>query len=451
MAQTGTLNAMAMAAALLLAAAPVAAQTATGRQAPADASAPGSSASGSSAPATPAMPPAVPAPATPPVAATTPSPTAPGSATPGATSAADGQPAPDAPPAPSVPPSDTSPKPTAPASPAPATPIAVPEAPTAPKAPTAAPAPVEATQVVPSTETLDIVNKAKVGDVGVKDGVSPAILRAEVMLDRLHASPGVIDGRDGENFEHAVETYEKVKGLKVGKGLDEQVWAKLLSESGGPVLQTYKLTADDVAGPFYPDLPTDYAQLAKLPTLGYRSPAQKIGAKFHLGETLLAALNPGVDLGKAGATILATMVTPEPIHDKLKTIVVDKTTRQVIGYDADGRILVAYPATIGSQALPSPSGTYKVRGVAHNPIYYYDPKNFLQGDNHGKLKLPAGPNNPVGLVFIALTKPSYGLHGTPDPSKIDKTASHGCVRMTNWNALELSTLVRPGIVVSFKK
>ena len=304
---------------------------------------------------------------------------------------------------------------------------------------------------MPSTQTLDLVNKANVGDVGVKDGVSPAILRAEVMLDRLHASPGVIDGRDGENFEHALETYEKVKGLKVGKGLDDQVWAKLLGESGGPVLQTYTLTADDVAGPFYPDLPSDYAQLAKLPSLGYRSPAQKIGAKFHLGETLLAALNPGVDLGKAGGTILATIVTPEPIHGKLKTIIVDKATRQVIGYDADGHILVAYPATIGSQALPSPSGTYKVRGTAHNPIYYYDPKNFLQGDNHEKLKLPPGPNNPVGLVFMALTKPSYGLHGTPDPSKIDKTASHGCVRMTNWDALELSTLVRPGIVVSFKK
>ena len=445
MAQTGTLNAMAMAAAaLLLAAAPVAAQTATGQQAP-DAPAPGSS-----APATPAVPPAVPAPATPPVAATMPSPISPVAAPADTSPATAPPPAAPVPAASPTPAPDTSPTPTA------SPPVPAPRAPPTPTAapvplPTAAPAPAEANQVIPSTETLDVVNKAKVGDVGVKDGVSPAILRAEVMLDRLHASPGVIDGRDGENFEHAVETYEKVKGLKVGKGLDDQVWAKLLSESGAPVLQTYKLTADDVAGPFYPDLPTDYAQLAKLPTLGYRSPAQKIGAKFHLGETLLAALNPGVDLGKAGATILATMVTPEPIHDKLKTIVVDKTTRQVVGYDADGRILVAYPATIGSQALPSPSGTYKVRGVAHNPIYYYDPKNFLQGDNHGKLKLPAGPNNPVGLVFIALTKPSYGLHGTPDPSKIDKTASHGCVRMTNWNALELSTLVRPGIVVSFKK
>ena len=339
----------------------------------------------------------------------------------------------------------------APAAPAPAAPAPAAAAPAAAPAAPPAPTATRADDIVPSAQTLDIVNKAGLGDMGVKDGVSPAILRAEVMLDRVHASPGVIDGRDGQNFEHALATYEKVKGLPLTKTLDDKAWKTLLSESGGPVLATYALTDEDVAGPFYPDLPSDYAQLAKLPTLGYRTPAQKIGAKFHMGEDLLAALNPGVDLGKAGGKILVTIVTPAPIHGKLKTIVVDKTTRQVIGYDGGGHILVAYPATIGSLALPSPSGTYKVRGVAHNPIYYYDPKNFLQGDNHDKLKLPPGPNNPVGLVFMALTKPSYGLHGTPDPSKIDKTASHGCVRMTNWDALELSTLVRPGDVVSFRK
>ncbi len=369
-------------------------------------------------------------PAASPAAPPTPSPSATAGQPPAATSSADAPVAPPAPP--------------------PTTAAATQQEPAAKQEP-ATPAPTRAENIVPSVQTLDIVNKAGLGDMGVKDGVSPAILRAEVMLDRVHASPGVIDGHDGQNFEHALATYEKVKGLPVTKTLVEKAWKALLDESGGPVLTTATLTDADVAGPFYPDLPADYAQLAKLPTLGYRNVAQKIGAKFHMGEDLLAALNPGVDLGKAGSKILVTVVTPEPIHGKLKTIVVDKTTRQVIGYDASGHILVAYPATIGSLALPSPSGTYKVRGVARNPIYYYDPKNFLQGDNHEKLKLPAGPNNPVGLVFIALTKPTYGLHGTPDPSKIDKTASHGCVRMTNWDALELSSLVKTGDVVSFKK
>ena len=133
------------------------------------------------------------------------------------------------------------------------------------------------------------------------------------------------------------------------------------------------------------------------------------------------------------------------------TIVVDKKKSQVLGYDREGHVLVAYPATIGSRELPSPSGTYKVKGVAYNPIYYYDPdKNFVQGGNNEKLRLPPGPNNPVGSVYIALTKPTYGLHGTPDPSKIDKNASHGCVRMTNWDANELAHLVKRGIVVRFK-
>ena len=199
-----------------------------------------------------------------------------------------------------------------------------------------------------------------------------------------------------------------------------------------------------------PDIPKDYAKQAELKTLAYRSPAQKIGARFHMSEELLAALNPGVDLGKAGGKLLVADVQPEPIHGKLHRIVVDKHEGMVLAYDRHGHILAAYPATIGSRELPSPSGTYKVRGVAWNPIYYYNPKNFVQGDNHDKLKLPPGPNNPVGSVFIALTKPTYGLHGTPDPDKIDKTASHGCVRMTNWDATELAHMVRPGIVVHFK-
>ena len=171
-----------------------------------------------------------------------------------------------------------------------------------------------ATTAAPSP-TLDIINNAKLGDAGEKDGVSPAILRAEVMLDRVHASPGVIDGRGGANFEHALAIFEQAKGLKVAGGLNAQVWSALLAESGAPVLMTYVLTDQDVKGPFYPDLPTDYAQLATLPTIGYRSPSQKIGAKFHMGEDLLAALNPAVDLSKAGAKILVADVTPRPVRE----------------------------------------------------------------------------------------------------------------------------------------
>ena len=319
-----------------------------------------------------------------------------------------------------------------------------------PPAPSPSPAPSPPPAPVPSDTTRDIVNNAKLGDTAPKGGVSPAVLRAEVMLDRVHASPGVIDGRDGKNFVDALEIYETAKHLSVTKGLDDKVWSALVKESAGPVLMEYTLTDKEVAGPFLADIPQDYAKQAQLQSLAYRSPAQKIGAKFHMGEDLLGALNPGVDLGKAGARILVAEVAPVPIHGKLKSIVVDKKKGEVIALDRNGGIMAAYPATIGSRELPSPSGTYRVKGVAWNPVYYYNPKNFVQGNNHEKLKLPPGPNNPVGSVFIALSKPTYGLHGTPDPSKIDKTASHGCVRMTNWDATELAHLVRPGIVVRFK-
>ena len=326
------------------------------------------------------------------------------------------------------------------------------EPPHAPNPSLTSPAPAPTPPPVPSrpSPTLAIVNDAKPGESGPKDGVSPAILRAQVMLDRIHASPGVIDGKDGANFVRALQTYERAKNLPASKTLDDKTWDALTKESGGPVLMDYVLSQKDVEGPFFPDLPSDYAKLATMKTLGYRNVSQKIGAKFHMGEDLLGALNPGVDLGKAGSKILVAIVTPLPIHGTLASITVDKTKSQVFGLDRRGHVLVAYPATIGSRALPSPSGTYKVKGVAFNPIYYYDPDNFLQGDNKEKLKLPPGPNNPVGSVFMALTKPTYGLHGTPDPSKIDKTASHGCVRMTNWDAEELAHLVKRGIVVHFK-
>ena len=161
-------------------------------------------------------------------------------------------------------------------------------------------------------------------------------------------------------------------------------------------------------------------------------------------------MNPGVDMSVAGSQITVAQVDALPIATPIARIDVDKGKGQVLAYDADGMLVVAYPATIGSEELPSPSGSYVVRGIAPHPTYTYDPKkNFQQGKNIQKLILPPGPNNPVGAAFIALSKPTYGIHGTPDPSKIDKTHSHGCVRLTNWNAQELAKLATVGTPVNF--
>ena len=285
------------------------------------------------------------------------------------------------------------------------------------------------------------------GSVGMA-GAQPLVLKTQILLDRAGISPGAIDAFWGDNVTKAVEAYQEIKGLPASGRLDEATFAMLASADAGPVLVSYDVTAEDVSGQFG-DLPTDYAELAKLKSLHYASPLEMFGERFHMDTDLLAALNPGSTFG-AGETILVadvgTAVEGEQIVTKIRA---DKRTGQLIAYDSNGTMVTAYPATIGSASTPSPAGDHKVTGIAVNPVYYYDPKNFKQGDNTEKLQLPAGPNSPVGSVWIDLTEPTYGIHGTPEPSKVDKSFSHGCVRLTNWDADELAKLVKVGAVVSF--
>jgi lipoprotein-anchoring transpeptidase ErfK/SrfK len=313
------------------------------------------------------------------------------------------------------------------------------------------PPPAAANPSSPRALTPAAVNATHFAPVaGTAKTVDPVVLKAEILLDRAHAPPGVIDGRLGSNVTKAIAVFETTHGLPVDGKLSRTVWDALGGDAAAPVLVPYKITAEDVAGPFYPDLPSNYALLAKLPTAGYHDAAELLGERFHMDKRFLQALNPGVDLGVAGSTIVVADVESLPLVSRVARIDVDKAKGQVQAYDAQGNLIVAYPATIGSEELPSPSGSYTVKGVAWHPVYSYDPKkNFQQGDNTERLTLPAGPNNPVGIVFIALSKPTYGIHGTPDPSKIDKTHSHGCVRLTNWNALELAHLVHFGVPVNF--
>ena len=174
-----------------------------------------------------------------------------------------------------------------------------------------------------------------------------------------------------------------------------------------------------------------------------------LAEKFHMDEGYLKALNPDADFTRPG-TIIKVVTPGGKRKGKVARIIADKGTKQVRGYDANGKLIVAYPATIGSADTPSPSGTVRIERIAHNPGYTYNPKiNFQQGTNTKVLDIPPGPNGPVGSTWIALSKPTYGIHGTPEPSKIGKTASHGCVRLTNWDANELAGMVEPGVIVSF--
>ena len=313
-----------------------------------------------------------------------------------------------------------------------------------------APAAVVATagKAPPAPDAVNATRFARVNETS--RAIDPVVLKAEILLDRAHAPPGVIDGRYGSNVAKAIATFQMLRGLPVDGKLSRQLWDELGGDTAPPVLGTYEIKPTDVVGPFYPDLSPDYAEQAKMPDLGYRSVEEMFGERFHMDRKFLRALNPGVDMGVAGNRIVVAEVATLPLAARIARIDVDKGRGEVLAYDARGELVTGYPATIGSDELPSPSGSWVVRGVAPHPTYTYDPKkNFQQGSNTQKLILPPGPNNPVGAAFIALTKPTYGIHGTPDPSKIDKTRSHGCVRLTNWNAVELAGLVQVGATVNF--
>jgi lipoprotein-anchoring transpeptidase ErfK/SrfK len=214
----------------------------------------------------------------------------------------------------------------------------------------------------------------------------------------------------------------------------------------------YTLTPQDVQGPFAPNVGEDFVKLAALPGgPQYGSSLEALAERFHMSQDLLTALNPGVDLTKAGQRILVVDAAP-PAFTKgdVARIEVSKSEEAVRAYGKDGTLIAFYPATVGSTERPSPSGNHKVVGVAWHPDYTYDPAKLKWGPRSaGKLVIKPGPNNPVGAVWIDLNAPSYGLHGTPEPDTIGKTASHGCVRMTNWDAEALAGGVLPGIAVNF--
>lgn len=274
----------------------------------------------------------------------------------------------------------------------------------------------------------------------------PAIVKLQVLLDRAGASPGVIDGFDGDNVRKAVRAFELMRGLPEDGVVDTAVIAAL--DTVEPVVGGYEITAEDFAAIGEP-IPSDYAEMALRSFLGYASVPELLGERFHMDEDLLRAMNEGASFA-VGEMVFVTAYGPDTTDRKIARIEADKAARQVRAYDAEGALVVAYPATIGSESNPSPSGTHLVAAVAPMPNYTYDPSvNFQQGDNTETLIIPPGPNGPVGAMWIDLTEPTFGIHGTPEPSKIDKTASHGCVRLTNWDATELSKLVEPGVPVEF--
>ncbi len=299
--------------------------------------------------------------------------------------------------------------------------------------------------------TASEVNEANFDGAGsITEERSPVILRLQVLLDRSRFSPGVIDGRAGGNTSKALSAYAEENGLGGSDELTTELWDRLTAADPEPVVETYRITPEDLDQPFVEEIPDDYAKLAKMERLSYTGPDEMLAERFHMDIDLLKALNPEADFAAEGTEILVARVGTGQVSGEVRNIVASRSGASVRAYDADGRLVAFYTATLGSEQTPSPSGTHEVEAIVTEPNYTYRPDvNFRQGELDEALVLPPGPNNPVGTIWIDLSEPTYGIHGTPEPAAIDKVYSHGCVRLTNWDAEELAELVVVGAIVEF--
>ena len=211
------------------------------------------------------------------------------------------------------------------------------------------------------------------------------------------------------------------------------------------------INAKDVSGPFLRKLPSKMDDMKDLPALGYTTPREGLAEKFHMSEDLLTALNPGIRFDQEGADIVvANVIEASAEPSQAEKIEVDKNRQTVKVYDRSNNLIAYFPATVGSEEKPSPTGTLKVTAVSHNPIYHYNPKYHFKGVRSTEaFTIKPGPNSPVGTVWINLSAEGYGIHGTPYPGKVSKADSHGCVRLTNWDAEQVARQVKKGTAVKF--
>jgi lipoprotein-anchoring transpeptidase ErfK/SrfK len=308
----------------------------------------------------------------------------------------------------------------------------------------------------------------------------PLALQLQVMLDRAHFSPGIIDGVWGDNAVKALYYFRNPTGgdsaaspTDSASSIDQATYQKLKAAMGSQqVLTRYTVTSDDVKGPFK-DIPNNVYEQAKLDCLCYANAAEGLAEKFHTSQKLLAQLNPKVTLTNltAGTQLTVPNVDIEQVPGsstgsdssaassstptsagtgQIAKLVISRKGYWTHAVDASGNILYHFPSTLGAGYDPSPSGDFKVTSISWNPAFHYQPTLFAEvSDTKPEAHLPKGPNSPVGVVWMALSKPHYGIHGTSTPETIGYANSHGCVRLTNWDATELGKLISKGVAVQF--
>jgi lipoprotein-anchoring transpeptidase ErfK/SrfK len=293
------------------------------------------------------------------------------------------------------------------------------------------------------------VNQAQWDDKKAEQSaISPLMIKLQVLLDRAHFSPGEIDGKSGENVDKAISAYAIAHNA--GSQMTSELWQALAQTSQEPVIVQHKISEGDVKGPFAKKIPAKMEDMKDLDRLAYTSPKEKIAEQFHMSPELLVALNPTQDFEKPGDTILVANVSRDDFKEKAARIEVDKSKQFLKVFGKSDILLAVYPVTAGSTEKPAPDGVLKVASVTKNPTYRYNPDYAFKGvKSREPFTIKPGPNNPVGLVWIGLNKEGYGIHGTPEPSKVSKSESHGCIRLTNWDVLQLASIVSKGIPVEF--
>ena len=300
------------------------------------------------------------------------------------------------------------------------------------------------------------------------------MLPAQLALDRLGYSSGVLDGKANPQFEMALKGFQKANNLAASGALDTATQAALAKANVGPPTRLVRIPVAFAGQTFFADFPKDAADQAKLPTLGYRNLMEALAERFHTTpETMVALNSPKTQIGAGKAIVVPnlpeqaapssevaergwdkTLISLGVAADQpeVDSILVDKSYGWLRALDNEGKIIAQFPVTTGSSHDPLPIGKWTVKGVARNPEFHYNPELFWDvSDSKGKQLLPPGPNSPVGVVWIDLSKPHYGIHGTGEPATVGRTESHGCVRLTNWDAARVAGMVRPGTKVIFQK
>ncbi|UVO53156.1 L,D-transpeptidase family protein [Sphingomonas sp. SUN039] len=298
------------------------------------------------------------------------------------------------------------------------------------------------------------------------------ILQLQVVLAKLGFSPGVLDGKSGESLNDAVRGFQESRGLAKSGKLDTATQQALAPYAS--IEPTKRLTLTDVSlrGPFTSPFPKEEADKSKLASLDYRNALEALAERFHTTNATLIALNGGDTRLAPGVEVVFPNALPSSrdydtkdnvwrarlnalnvsaAQPEAAKIVVDKSDRVLRVYDKGGKLVAQFPATMGSKTDPLPIGRWTIRGISYNPDWQYNPAILKRADKSDpKMRIPPGPNNPVGVMWIDLSKPHYGIHGTPDPDKIGRAESNGCIRLTNWDAARLSLMVKAGVPAIFQ-